>query len=820
MRPIVTAAARYSAEHLLNWQAHSFPASSDTLVSPPMPTVTRLALALAFSTRFLPAASAQEPEQPGANVPPQPQAVTVGIFDAEVATTFTTDDGLPDNDVLSVAVTSNDVVYAGTAQGLARFQDGKWVQATDYNGPVKLLDADGAGVMALAAGSLYRVENGTAEHVIDLPTRAREAQTLYSLKAGQPGLLSASNGLYERSDIGFMHLAVGLRELESDVRAVAVAADGRRAVAGGSGLFLETPDGWQPLFPSDGKRSWAPRDVRGVVFDDKDRLWFASPQGVGVQTSDGWRLLTGYDGLPYDDFTTMAVGEEGIIWLGTTKGAIRFDGTTWEYRQAPQWLPGEEVRSIAVTTNGDAWFATPQGVGVIERKPITLAKKAKFFEDEIDKYHRRTPYGYVLSVRLKNLGDKSEWTQYDSDNDGLWTAMYGAGECYAYAATKDPLAKKRATDAFEALRFLSQVTQGGSHPAPPGFPARTILPTSGPNPNGEPGDSIENDRKNQKRDPQWKVLSPRWPTSADGQWYWKTDTSSDELDGHYFLYALYYDLVAETEQEKQRVRDVVVAITDHLLDHDYSLVDHDGKPTRWGRFSPKDLNSGDMINQRPLNTLSILSYLKVALHMTGADKYREAYRSLLYDHGYKASILISKTQAGPGTGNQSDDEMAFMCYDTAISYEDDPELRRLYLTSMYRYWLNERPELNPLFNFVFAAQFAKWGGSWPTVPPAALEEAVGTLKRYPLDRVRHAFDHTHRSDIVRMKNTLLPWRDARGHRRNGNVTPIDERNIEHWNHDPWRLSEGGDGRTLTDGAAFLLPYYMGVYHGFIVEPED
>ena len=61
--------------------------------------------------------------------------------------------------------------------------------------------------------------------------------------------------------------------------------------------------------------------------------------------------------------------------------------------------------------------------------------------------------------------------------------MYGAGECFAYAATKDPKAKRRATAAFEALRFLSQVTQGGSNPGPAGFPARSILPTSGRNPN-------------------------------------------------------------------------------------------------------------------------------------------------------------------------------------------------------------------------------------------------------------------------------------------------------------------------------------------------
>ena len=50
----------------------------------------------------------------------------------------------------------------------------------------------------------------------------------------------------------------------------------------------------------------------------------------------------------------------------------------------------------------------------------------------------------------------------------------------------------------------------------------------------------------------WKVIVPRWPISADGRWYWKTDTSSDELDGHFFFYGVYYDLVAGTEEERNR----------------------------------------------------------------------------------------------------------------------------------------------------------------------------------------------------------------------------------------------------------------------------
>ena len=58
------------------------------------------------------------------------------------------------------------------------------------------------------------------------------------------------------------------------------------------------------------------------------------------------------------------------------------------------------------------------------------------------------------------------------------------------------------------------------------------------------------------------------------------------------------------------------------------------------------------------------------------------------------------------------------------------------------------------------------------------------------------------------------WR-VPGYRGNGRVLPVENRHFNHWNTDPWHLDYGGDGRELASGTVFLLPYYMGLYHGFI-----
>lgn len=613
------------------------------------------------------------------------------------------------------------------------------------------------------------------------------------------------------------------------VRQLGVSKEGEVWIASDAGLFRRRPDGWGVVGIADGQgRGWAVNDVRGVAFDSQDRIWVTVPAGVITGDGRNWSFYEGRDGLPYADFTSLGTGPEGSVWFGTRIGAVRFDGKTWDYRQGAAWLPGDEVRSLTVEASGTAWFVTSGGVGSIERKPMTLAEKAVFYEDEVERYIKRTPFGYTSEANLGAPGDRSKVSHSDSDNDGLWTGMYGAGECFAFAATRRPEFRQRARQAFEALRFLQKVTQGGPHSPPKGFVARTIRPMDWPDPNRG---RLEADRREQQEgDRLWKAYEPRWPKSADGQWYWKSDTSSDELDGHYFFYARYYDLVAD-DAEKERVREVVRDLTDHLVQHEFRLVDHDGTPTRWGRFGPKDLNQdANWWVERGLNSLSMISYLAVAKHITGETRYDDAIRKLVEDHGYAANIMNPKLQTGIGSGNQSDDEMAFMCFYNLLLYTSDTAWRPKWLFAFHAYAALEHPEMNPFFNFAYAAHgrtrtyrnpwgefsIEPWGG-W-------LDDSLATLRGFPLDRCSWARRNSHRLDLVLLPgqnsgDIYEPRHRGRGYRVNGKVLPVQERHFNHWNTDPWRLDYGGDGRELASGAVFLLPYYMGLYHGFIAPPR-
>ncbi len=785
----------------------------------------------------------------------EPPAIA-GEFPQEVAETYTTADGLPANAVHSLAVTEGGGIAAGTANGLAQRAGNAWEPVAGYpEGPVSLVESNEGVLCAVSNGQLHARPEGEAISVV-LPEGAVRA--VLPLEGRKYFYVATDKGLFKQEgnqegEVTPAPLNERLGEnlainalAQSDVLAETEGANDEHGVpwtakstmphvvvaATDAGLFREsTVNQWERMPVRDEYGlPWGHGPIAAAAFDHGGNLWIAAEAGVAQHSAgDGWTFYCGENGLPYNKFTGMAVAPNNDIWFGTEIGAIRWrDGVGFDYRQGPRYMPDDHVNDIAVDGEGTVWFATAQGLGCLRYEPMTLAEKAAFYEQQVEDYIKRTPFGYTSEVRLAEPGNlDSAIHKSDSDNDGLWTGMWGASQCYAYAVTRNPGHKERATEAFEALRFLQTVTQGAEHSPPEGYVARTVLPIDHRDPNTG---RVERDIEKRKTgDSLWKVYEPRWPKSADGEWYFKTDTSSDELDGHYFFYPLYYDLVAETAKEKDRVVEVVRSLTDHLMDHDWYLVDHDGTPTRWSVYAPEALNHDpNWYVERGLKSLSILSYLAVAHHVTGDDKYAEAIRTLDDEYGYVQNAMVSKVQFGVGSGNQSDDEMAMMCYYNLIKYAPDEAMRERLRYSFYKYWTIVQPEKNPFFHFAYAAHGRGQSvtNPWGTHPidpwNGWLADSMDTLTNFPLDRLNWPLRNSHRLDIVPLRRQQAvdpydPMSKGRGHLVSGKVLDIENRHFNHWNTDPWRLDYGGDGRTLASGTVFTLPYWMGRYHGFIQE---
>ncbi|MDA1192824.1 MAG: transcriptional regulator, partial [Candidatus Poribacteria bacterium] len=251
--------------------------------------------------------------------------------------------------------------------------------------------------------------------------------------------------------------------------------------------------------------------------------------------------------------------------------------------------------------------------------------------------------------------------------------------------------------------------------------------------------------------------------------------------------------------EKRRIGGVAHRMMSHIIDNGYYLIDMDGERTRWGVWDPALLN-GEWKPQQGLNSLEILAYLKTAHHITGERRFESEYRRLIEEHHYAMNTIDQKL-LDPGWVNHSDDELAFCAYYPLLRYERDPGLRAIYLQSLERSWQIERPERCPLWNIMYGALTGR---------ACDIELAVQSLQELPIDLVSWEMKNSHRAD-VRAREPEGGWTQE----LDAEILPYFERPVHKWNGNPYRLDGGDAGHREEDGTVFLLPYWMGRYHGLI-----
>ncbi|GAB2799557.1 hypothetical protein GCM10027275_51790 [Rhabdobacter roseus] len=598
------------------------------------------------------------------------------------------------------------------------------------------------------------------------------------------------------------------------------------AVGTDQGLYLY--EGKKPvkLYPADSRYSWSLRNVAALTVDSQGRLWFGADEGVGYLDGKQWRLFTGKEGLPYTKFTCAAAGPNGTVWFGTERGAIVAQNDFFRYRASRRWLPNDHVLDIAVQPNGTAWIATRGGISRIEPREMTLEAKADYFTNQVETRHNRM--GFIAQNELTKQFQIESSQVAISDNDGMYTAMYGAAQAFRYAATGSAKARELAIRSFRACKWLVDITHE------PGFPARVIIPADWHEPVNEQY-GREYNKKRQATDPQWKDIYPRFPKSKDGKYLYKIDTSSDELAGHYFFYGIYYDLVAKTEQEKQEVRQVVGDITDHLIRHGYKLTDHDGKVTRWGDFSPEYFSSVYGYDQRGLNSMMMLSFLNVARHVTGDVKYDAEAKKLRDTYQYHIFALHPKEYFPAENVVPWDNNLCLMSLYGLLKYETDPALLLMYRQSLENAWLHISKQKNAFWDTIYeslADEFTRLVDQKafartdlfpenhlyaPSVVKTHYRAAnhpayiLENLQKIPLDLIGYTMHNTHRLDVV-LDGTPGQSEDM-GWRTDGLALPVDERAHVRQDRDGFALNASeGDGYSEHEGTFFLLPYYMALYH--------
>ncbi len=660
-------------------------------------------------------------------------------------------------------------VIAITSNGIYNFQTKNWsdgslgsdwlTAATDANGKIWLASA-------------RTIQKEGNPQVIELPVDAKNDTILCLLLENDKTLLVGTTtglltwkGTWSRESFTRgKRINSILKDLKGDI-------------------WLATNDGL--LRRIDGK--WVNLDDLLMAYGLK-RTYFALESGntkadilfgglfaVGCIAEDGnhW-LLKGSDGLPYGPVKTIRnSGKE--IWLGTDRGVIKKD-SCWHYYNGKRWLPDNKINDILPIDARTTWIATPKGISQIQQVPMTLAQKAAAFEERIKLRHDR--YGLVSRSKLRVPGDLSTSQMVTDDNEGLWTSIYLAAECFRFGATFDSEAKENAIKTYQALERLETVT------GIPGLPARSFAAA---------GDTVI-----QSRSPHPKI----WHPSPDGKWQWLDDASSDEIAGHIFAISLFYELVAEDEM-KVRARDLVHRIMTHIVDHNFQLIDFDGLPTKWAIWNPDSLNNiPGRWYERGVNSLQMLTFLKAAVYITKDQKFEKAYQMLIQKHHYAENTLQAK-MSDPYQNSHSDDILTYLPYYTLFRYSTDLKLLPVYTRSLQRAWKVAQPERTPLWNIIASASLKK---------DCDLKIALQELELIPMDMITWKMENSHRWDLPKDQLT------GRSHEAQSvRPVPTPEAAIIKANSNPRQYDSGSDGAYEDDGAYFLLPYWMGRYHKLFIE---
>lgn len=687
--------------------------------------------------------------------------------------------------VRSVAVDTNGNVYAATRDGIRykKYNEKSWhlLSAGDAEGPAYCVMTDHAGaVWAGIWNGVYVIRNDVLQKV-----SGTEGPVSAMCESRNKIIAFGPAGVWQYVASKFQRIRY---EVAKSVRNAAADQSGSVWIATDVGLYVLGDSQANVFYGPDTLLSAA---VKDVSVNKNGDVWVAALGGVSVMTKQSKiTQLTTQQGLPSVFVNTIAHTADGDAWLGTEKGIVKFkkDGSR-QLLFSRRWLLSDEVNDITFDRDGTAWIATSKGISAIRKRNMTLASKERYFYDVLMRRHIRKPW-IAGQCRLVVAGDTTQWLPDDDDNDGEYTGNYLAMESFRYAATKSEEAKTNARKAFDFLKQLQDVT--GSN----GFFARTIVPAdwSGPLDDTNRTYTTYELAEEMVKEPRFKPVETRWRKSADGKWLWKGDASSDEMCGHMMGYFFYHQLVADAE-EKKRIAKHVSSIADHLAANNFNMMDIDGKHTRWSVWSP------DMLNNDPewrpdkfQNSMELLTFMKLAAHVTGNFKYETIYRRLIDKEHYLANMQ-KVTEQNPAWFIYFDVILQAYLYPILLKCEKDPRLLSFYQQHMDDWMEKRKADRNPLINFLYCYSRGKNIG---------LDASIDLLRDTPLDLVSWYIDHRQREDIRIVRKPVLDEEQV------SELPPASIRATIRWDANPWAAA-GGNPSIEREPVFWLFPYWMGRY---------
>jgi signal transduction histidine kinase/ligand-binding sensor domain-containing protein len=321
-----------------------------------------------------------------------------------------TEQGLPHNMVLAIIQTHDGYLWAGTVQGLARF-DGVNCKTFGLRDGLNALeisalleDRTGALWIGTVGGGLSRYAGGKMQTFGASDGLSDEAVTTLLEDAAGEIWIGTTAGLYRRDGAKFSQITKG----SVFVRAIAQDRDGA--------IWVSTLHNGLMCFRKGQSVSVAqPAEMRWIsacylLADKQGRLWaglWGGPQrGVVLCLENGkWNKYSATNGVPAVYINSLAQTPDGTIWGGTLdEGLLYLQNGTFHSVRMKDGLSDDAICALFVGHDGNLWVGTRSG-GLDRVSPKKLS---------------------VCRV-LENSEERLAISLAQTTNGDLWVAASGRG---------------------------------------------------------------------------------------------------------------------------------------------------------------------------------------------------------------------------------------------------------------------------------------------------------------------------------------------------------------------------------------------------------
>jgi signal transduction histidine kinase/ligand-binding sensor domain-containing protein len=297
------------------------------------------------------------------------------------------DEGLPDNEAISVIQSSDGYLWIGTQHGLVRFDGDRFTVFNQMNTPglssdrIVFLFEDKESNLWIGTESsgLEMMKNGTIQNFSAATSGGGKVSYAVEDESGTLWF-SAENGIivYQKGQINF-HQGVVASSLFSLAQHAVVPS-----TAGNYWQIANNAIGkWNngQLLKNLGPFPWGNVIVSAAIEDDRGNL-VVGTLGAGIFWADAngkWLNISNELSKPY--ILSLRQDREGNLWAGTDGGGL--DRIRRRIFNSPPNLPAKDAQSLSADAEGGMWVAfNASGIshfhanGAVENFPIGWASNA------------------------------------------------------------------------------------------------------------------------------------------------------------------------------------------------------------------------------------------------------------------------------------------------------------------------------------------------------------------------------------------------------------------------------------------------------------